>query len=529
MSGNKPRFGGLGALFFLGTLGGIAYYVQNQAIPEEREALRKPATVMPEVVEDEAPPPLPWQDRVDLAAAQLVPFGDTPQQAAAGSAPVDSVDPASGRLVQDLPDGYRLMYTLDPVLQDSALTIFRNREVPYAAAVMLDLRDNSVLAMAAHSSMDPQVDPMEVLATAWAPAASTFKLVTAASLLENQFATPGTRVCFHGGLHGITDDLLRDDPRRDDRCETLSTAVSQSLNVVIGKLARQNLEEEHLTRTAQALQFDQEIPFEFPVEPSPAHFPSDANERAKVAAGFWNVDMSPMHGAVMASIFARSGNYQPPHILQQIIGPDGSDLTPENPKSKRVLSRGVAESVGKMMVATTQDGTARGSFRDDQGTAYIPGIEVAGKTGSLTGKRPPNLNYNWFVGFAPADDPEVAFAVVLANEPKWRIKAHYAARRLIQIYLTRRDAISEQRDARLSPTSLNLPKRDPETGAIVAQAKKPEPAAKEATPGELPSVQDTPLPPVPGPLPDKKKDAAPADKATAESEKTDGEAAAKDG
>ncbi len=521
MTAGKTRFGGLGALFFLGTLGAIAYYVQEQSIPESREALRKPATVLPDVVEDEAPPPLPWQDRLDLTALSLVPFGDNPAAAGgAASAPSGTpVDPASGRLVQDLSDGHRLMYTLDPVLQDSALTIFRNREVPYGAAVILDLRDNAVLAMAAHSSMDPQVEPMEVLATAWAPAASTFKLVTAASLLENQFATSTTRVCFHGGLHGLTDDLLRDDSVRDDRCETLSTAVAHSLNVVIGKLAHRHLTEEHLMRTSQALLFEQEIPFEFPIEPSPAHFPTDANERAKVAAGFWNVDLSPLHAVVMASVFARRGEYQPPHVLQQILGPDGSDLTPEVPKRKRVLARDTAEQVGKMMTRTTTEGTARGSFRDGQGAPYIPEIEVAGKTGSLTGKRPPNLNYNWFVGYAPADDPEIAFAVVLANEPKWKIKAHYAARRLIQIYLQRRDAIAEQREARLTPTGLHLPRRDPETGAILAQAKAPETAESKTASSTAASVDDAqapskeaPLPPVPGPLP-KSADPAPADKA----------------
>jgi membrane peptidoglycan carboxypeptidase len=508
MSAGKPRFGGLGAVFFLGTLGAIAYYVQQQSIPEEREALRKPVTVVAEAAEDEAPPPLPWQDRLDLSALQLVPFGES-APAAPGANPAQGTtpDPASGRLVQDLSDGHRLMYTIDPVLQDAALTIFRNREVPYGAAVVLDLRDNSVLTMAGHSTMDPQVDPLEVLATAWAPAASTFKLVTTASLLENQFATPNTRVCFHGGLHGLTDDLLRDDPSRDDRCETLSTAVAHSLNVIIGKLAKSHLTEDHLSRTARALKFEEEIPFEFPVEASPAHFPADANERAKVAAGFWNVDLSPMHAAVLASIFARGGEYQPPHVLQRIIAPDGSDLTPEAPKRERVLARNVADQVGKMMVRTTVEGTARGSFRDGQGAPYIPGIEVAGKTGSLTGKRPPNLNYNWFIGYAPADDPEIAFAVVLANEPKWKIKAHYAARRLVQIYLTRRDAITEQRDARLSPTGLHLPKRDPETGAIIAQAK-PEPAKQEEAPPspdapKLPSVAEDALPPVPGPLPKK--------------------------
>jgi peptidoglycan glycosyltransferase len=505
----RGRFGGLGAIFFLATLGGIAFYVQEQAIPEERDELRKPATVLPDVVEENAPPPLAWRDRLDLGAIALTPILEAgePAKAPTGAQPPTgaeelNVDPAKALYVQDLADGHRLLYTLDPVLHESAQTIFRNREVPYAAAVVLDLRDNSVLAFAGHSSMDPQVDPLEILTTAWAPAASTFKLVTAASLIENGAATPDSKICFHGGLQGITDDLLKDDPALDTRCETLSNAIAYSYNLVLAKLALGHLDQRKLEDTATSLLFKTEIPFEFALEPSPAHIPADANSRAKVAAGFWHVDLSPVHGAVLASVFARGGIYQPPHIVAQVVGPDGSDLTPPIPDQTRALAESVADQVGDMMVGTTKYGTASDSFRDQQGVEFIPDYDVAGKTGSLTGKREPILNYNWFIGYAPAERPEIAFAVILANPAKWRIKAHYAARRLVQIYLERREAIAEARAARLGLDKLELPARDPETGALIASAKtEPKPAeAPRAEPEEQPEEADE-LPPVPGPLP----------------------------
>ncbi len=506
---SRGRFGGLGAIFFLATLGGIAFYVQKQTIPEDRDELRKPATALPDVIEDNAPPPLAWRDRLDLGAIALTPLVEAdaaaskPAPAAApaqpGEAPAEelSIDPARALYVQDLADGHRILYTLDPVLQQSALQIFRNREVPYAAAVMLDLRDNSVLAFAGHSTMDPQVDPLEILTTAWAPAASTFKLVTAASLLENAVATPDTKVCYHGGLQGITDDLLDDNPALDTRCDTLSSAVAYSYNVVLAKLAMQNLDQQTLDATASSLWFSSEIPFEFALEPSPAHIPADDKSLAKVAAGFWHVDLSPVHAALLASMFARDGMAQAPHIIAQVVGPDGSDLTPPLPQASRVLSEGVADQIGAMMVGTTQFGTARESFRDEQGVDFIPGVQIAGKTGSLTGKREPVLNYNWFIGYAPADNPEVAFAVILANPSAWKIKAHYAARRLIQIYFERRDAINEARAARLEQNRLLLPARDPETGALIAQVEgKPNQDVAEEEPSD-----DALLPPVPGPLP----------------------------
>lgn len=527
----RGRLGGLGALFFLGTLGAIAFYVQRQEVPDERDLVRKAATVVAEPTEEVAPPTLPWHDRLDLRAAALVSFsGVVPTTPADGSAPPE-VDPENARLVQDLGDGHRILLTIDPALQDAALTIFKNREVPYAAAVMLDVRDNAVLAMAGHSSMDPEVDPLAIVTQAWAPAASTFKLVTTAALLDVEAATPSSRVCFNGGLHGIEDDQLRDDPARDKRCETLADAVAHSYNLVIGKLAFQHLSDTQLLSMAKSMQFDSPIQFEFPIERSPAHVPADPIERAKVAAGFWNVDMSPMHGALLASIFARGGMYQPPHLIAQVIGPDGSDLTPTLPAEDRVLNHDVAASIGEMMIATTRQGTASKSFVDGNGHPYIPQMSVAGKTGSLTGKKAPYLNYNWFIGYAPADRPEIAFAVLLANEPKWRIKAHYAARRLVQIWIERRGELARQRDVKLLPGALVLPERDP-SGALLTQAAT-EAAAGEPTPagaapssdrdGELaaagaenepPSAEsDAPtealppppprdaLPPVPGPLP----------------------------
>ncbi|MBL4683665.1 MAG: penicillin-binding protein [Nannocystaceae bacterium] len=415
------RLGGLGAVFFLGTLGAIAFYVQRQEVPSEHDLVRKAATVLPHEVAEEKPRALPWEDRLDPGAASLVPYESAKTPAPDGSVADDptgrKVEPGSARLVQDLNDGHRILLTLDPVLQDSALTIFRNREIPYAAAVMLDLRDNAVLVLAGHSSMDAEVDPMEIVTNAWAPAASTFKLVTTATLLDAGAATPSTKVCFAGGFRGITDAELRDDASRDQRCETLSDAIAHSYNLVIGKLALRHLDQAQLVSMAKSLQFEQKIPFELSIERSPAHIPADPIERAKVAAGFWNVDLSPIHAAVLASILARRGVMQPPHLIAQVIGPDGTDLTPPRPGIDRVLSREVAEQLGEMMIGTTRNGTARKSFRDGHGNDYIADVVVAGKTGSLTGKKPPALNYNWFLGYAPADRPEIAFAVLLANSP----------------------------------------------------------------------------------------------------------------
>jgi cell division protein FtsI/penicillin-binding protein 2 len=87
-----------------------------------------------------------------------------------------------------------------------------------------------------------------------------------------------------------------------------------------------------------------------------------------------------------------------------------------------------------MMVGTTDYGTARLGFHDRKsGRALLPGIAVAGKTGSLD-RRKPYLAYSWFVGFAPAEKPEVAVSVLLGNGEDWRVRAHQVAAELLVGY-----------------------------------------------------------------------------------------------
>ena len=71
-----------------------------------------------------------------------------------------------------------------------------------------------------------------------------------------------------------------------------------------------------------------------------------------------------------------------------------------------------------MMVGTTVSGTARGAFRRRGGHPLLGPVEVAGKTGSLSGTDPEG-RYEWFIGIAPADRPEIAIAVLLVQGELW--------------------------------------------------------------------------------------------------------------
>ena len=85
-----------------------------------------------------------------------------------------------------------------------------------------------------------------------------------------------------------------------------------------------------------------------------------------------------------------------------------------------------------MMLRTVADGTAFSGFHDDAGRAYLDGVTVGGKTGTLTLPSPFRA-YTWFVGNAEGAGRRLSFAVMVANGPLWRVKAPTVARQVLQI------------------------------------------------------------------------------------------------
>ena len=305
-----------------------------------------------------------------------------------------------------------LLRTQEPTLQETADQILADSRVPYGAIVVVRVPDARVLAMAARSHAEPELGPEELALAPWAPAASIFKLVTAAALLDGRNYSPELRTCFHGGMHAIDRGNLID-THADRACETLGYAIAHSQNAIIAKLAHRLLTPALLARYAEAFGFGDELHVKnTPVAPSVARIPGEPLALARTAAGFWNVSLSPMHAALLANAIAAGGWFHVP-----------DDATPPH----RVMSLEAAHTLAQMMVRTTREGTARGAFHP-----RLP-FEVAGKTGTLT-REQPYLAYSWFVGFAPAERPQIAFAVLVGNGEDWRWKAAPLARRLLEAW-----------------------------------------------------------------------------------------------
>jgi cell division protein FtsI/penicillin-binding protein 2 len=103
-------------------------------------------------------------------------------------------------------------------------------------------------------------------------------------------------------------------------------------------------------------------------------------------------------------------------------------------QTKRLLDEATANALRRMLRVTTTRGTSRKAFRERKGRPNVP---AAGKTGTLGVSKPRRL-LSWFTGFAPARDPEVAVAVMLANDYKWWRKANQVARDALDAYFESR-------------------------------------------------------------------------------------------
>jgi cell division protein FtsI/penicillin-binding protein 2 len=275
-----------------------------------------------------------------------------------------------------------------------------------------------VIALAEHTEGSPGLRGGVLRARP--PAASLFKIVTAAALLERG-VDPQETVCYHGGNHRLAPRLLEDDPRRDGRCVTLEQAFGHSANVVFARLADRSLSPAELRAQAERFYFNASIPFEGAVEPSRADVPEDRFGMANTAAGFGDVRLSPLHAAVLASVIANGGVLAPPRLVEAVEG----ELTPTPHEPARIVDEVVAGRLADMMRSTVAEGTGRRVFR--RPPPQLRGVTVAGKTGSLF-DRSPFRDWSWFVGYAPAENPQVVVATVIMNGPKWRVRAPWVAR-----------------------------------------------------------------------------------------------------
>jgi penicillin-binding protein A len=245
------------------------------------------------------------------------------------------------------------------------------------------------------------------------PPGSTFKVIDLAAALEA----------------GLTASTRFDNPRELDLPQTVETLENfggthcaggadqitleegfiESCNVTFGQVGLR-LGPERLFAQAQAFGFASDTDFDILYAegrfPEPEFFADRQPAVAFSAIGQQDVAANPLQMAMVASAIANGGVMLQPHLVRDVRDATGRPVRTFEPETiGQPVSPETAAEVTRMMTLVVERGTGS--------AARIPGIEVAGKTG--TAQTATGDPHAWFVGFAPADNPRIAVAVVVLN------------------------------------------------------------------------------------------------------------------
>jgi peptidoglycan glycosyltransferase len=142
------------------------------------------------------------------------------------------------------------------------------------------------------------------------------------------------------------------------------------------------------------------------VGPPPGSFQQNQPLFAFAGIGQGDVAVTPLEMALSASAVANNGQIMQPHVADRITDGDDNTVKTIDPKPwQTAMSPQVAATMTTLMISVVEGGTGT--------AARIPGVSVAGKTG--TAQNETGAAHAWFVGFAPAEDPQVAVAVIVEH------------------------------------------------------------------------------------------------------------------
>lgn len=345
------------------------------------------------------------------------------------------------------PRGSAVELTIDPEVQQAAMSALDGVS---GAIVALDPKTGKIIALASNPTFDPNAlsgnDDQKIIATydeldsdpgkplvnraisgdLYYPG-STFKLIDAAAALESgnftpdsQFPNPATFQLPQSSAVMLNASRTACGPG-----ETVSMrqALVLSCNIPFAELAIE-LNRGKVTEMAKAFGFEQDLSIPLTVTPSQFPVVIDDAQLALASIGQLDVRATPLQMAMVSAGIANNGVIMKPQLVQAVIAPN---LSTETGFASEIfaepISEETAQTLNSMMqsVVSEPNGTAA--------RAAIPGVAVAGKTGTAeNGKASDGSDLPftlWFTGFAPANDPRVAIAVVIENGggPKYNYQA----------------------------------------------------------------------------------------------------------
>jgi peptidoglycan glycosyltransferase len=334
--------------------------------------------------------------------------------------------------------GGSVQLTLDPEAQTAAFEgLSALGEDVEGSVVAIEPSTGKVLAMVSLPSYDPNDlaghdftevakraeelqeqdnEPLlnRAIQTRLAPG-STFKLVTAAAAIEELGYDADSQV--PGGatyqLPQTSDDSgLIDNEGRDCGTDQIpfTQAMGQSCNTTFAKLAVQ-VGADAMLDQAEAFGFNSDYLDDLGPQ-AESNFPSGMNEpeTGQSGIGQFEVQATPLQMAMVSAAIANGGTVMRPYLVDAVLTPELEVLPRTEPEElSQAVDASTADVLTELMVSTVDEGTAS--------AAAIPGYAVAGKTGTAQSGVDDVAPYAWFTSFAPAEDPDVAVAVMIESAP----------------------------------------------------------------------------------------------------------------
>lgn len=331
------------------------------------------------------------------------------------------------------PRGNTVITTLQPAAQRTAIEALGGHE---GAVVALDPRTGAVEVMASTPSYDANAaaslhayeriarEPGAPLVNravqyGYAPG-STFKVVTATAAIDTGQFTPEST------LSGRNELLVSGFPLKNDNNEsygeiTLTEALAHSVNTVYAQVA-ERLGKATMARYMRRFGFDKKPRLDYPAKEMSASGEylngrliaptSTYVDVGRMGIGQDKLEVTPLQMAQVAAAVANHGTLMVAHLTSAIVEPDGHVLQRISPKVQSVVMKpSTASAVTGMMEAVVYSPGGTGA------SAQIPGVRVAGKTGTAETQIGTAINNVWFIAFAPARNPRVAIAVTLKGVP----------------------------------------------------------------------------------------------------------------
>ncbi|MEJ2578007.1 MAG: penicillin-binding protein 2 [Kineosporiaceae bacterium] len=362
-------------------------------------------------------------------------YGASAMEGAADSYLSGTADQLFYRRLADLftgrqPQGASVSLTISAKAQKAAWDALGDQR---GAVVAIEPKSGKILAMVSKPSYDPNLlashdrakvaaawetltadaeRPLEnrAIASRLYPPGSVFKLVTAAAALSSGEYTAESQLPGPAKLKlpESTTTLPNDFSGACSRTGkvSLADALRISCNTAFGALGM-TLGTEAVLSQAEDFGFDHAL--EIPLQVTPSSFPVDPSQAqlAQSAIGQFDVRVTPLQVAMIAAAIANGGTLMKPNLVDTINGANLDVIHREKPqKLSEPLSEDAAAALTAMMVGVVENGTGK--------KAQISGVSVAGKTGTAQQGEgdPPHA---WFTAFAPADDPQIAIAVVVED------------------------------------------------------------------------------------------------------------------